>query len=424
MVSREELYRLVWAEPMIRIAERFEVSGSYLARVCTLLKVPRPERGYWAKLAVGKAPPRKPLLAPLPGDPLHWTKEGEPVPVIRPKAPAGSARKKKIRMARNQVHHLIRGAKAHFENGRSVEDGAYLKPYKKLLVDVTASEGCLDKALGLANDLFNALESLGYRVVLAPSSEQLGRERIEEREVASTPREYWQHSGLWSPYRPTVVYVGSVPIGLAVVEMSERATLRYVGGKYVRESEYVPPRSRRFIDHSWTTERDLPSGRLRIVAYSPYQRVKWSAQWQETRSASLRIRQIVEQIEAAAPELVSKLEEADRQAEIRRQQWLAEEERRQRDEDRRRVEQSVAESKAELQKIIERWSSVMSTEAFLVGVEQRVQKLPDSERLDVLERLSLARAFVGTLDPLAFLRTWKTPEERYTSVYAVDEEQL
>ena len=327
-------------------------------------------------------------------------------------------------MARNQVHHLIRGAKAHFENGRSVEDGAYLKPYKKLLVDVTASEGCLDKALRLANELFNALESLGYRVVLAPSSEQLGRERIEEREVATTPREYWQHSGLWSPRRPTVVYVGSVPIGLAVVEMSERTTLRYVGGKYVRENEYVPPPSRRLIDHSWTTERDLPSGRLRIVAYSPYHRVKWSAQWQETRSTSLRAGQIVEQIAAAAPDLVAKLEEADRQAELRRQEWLAAEERRRRDEDRKRVEQSVADSKAELQQIMQRWFNVMSTEAFLAGVEQRIQNLPEIERLDVLERLSLARAFVGTLDPLAFLRTWKTPEERYTSVYAVDEEQF
>jgi hypothetical protein len=59
MVSREELSRLVWSEPMSKIAEQFDVSGSYLARVCTLLNVPRPERGYWAKLAVGRARRRK-----------------------------------------------------------------------------------------------------------------------------------------------------------------------------------------------------------------------------------------------------------------------------------------------------------------------------------------------------------------------------
>lgn len=60
-VSREELYQLVWAQPMTKVAEQFGVSGSYLARVCALMKVPRPERGYWAKLQVGKAPPQEPL---------------------------------------------------------------------------------------------------------------------------------------------------------------------------------------------------------------------------------------------------------------------------------------------------------------------------------------------------------------------------
>lgn len=83
MISREELYRLVWAEPMTKVAARFDVSGSYLARMCTLLNVPRPERGYWAKMAVGKAPAQPLLPAPLPGDPLHWSKEGEKLPVAK-----------------------------------------------------------------------------------------------------------------------------------------------------------------------------------------------------------------------------------------------------------------------------------------------------------------------------------------------------
>lgn len=87
MVSREELYRLVWSEPMIRIVQRFDVSGSYLARVCTLLNVPRPERGYWAKHAVGKAPAQIPLPEPRPGDPLQGSKENEPVPQPKPRAP-------------------------------------------------------------------------------------------------------------------------------------------------------------------------------------------------------------------------------------------------------------------------------------------------------------------------------------------------
>ena len=71
-VSREALYEMVWSEPMLRVAARFGVSSSYMARVCTLLNVPRPERGYWAKLAVGKAPKQPPLGS------------GKPDPVVTP----------------------------------------------------------------------------------------------------------------------------------------------------------------------------------------------------------------------------------------------------------------------------------------------------------------------------------------------------
>lgn len=53
VITREDLYELVWSTPMIKVAEKFDVSGIYLARVCAALRVPRPERGYWAKLAVG-----------------------------------------------------------------------------------------------------------------------------------------------------------------------------------------------------------------------------------------------------------------------------------------------------------------------------------------------------------------------------------
>ena len=426
MVTRDELYRLAWTEPMTKIAEQFDVSGSYLARVCTLLNVPRPERGYWAKLAAGKAPPQTPLPAPQPGDPLHWSKEGERIAAPKPKAPLPRKPDKKVRIIRNQVHGLIRSARPLFEKCRPVDEGAYLKPYKMLMVDVTASQANLDKALDLANDLFNAFESIGHRVVLAPADARLGRERIDEREIAAKPRDDWQHSGLWSPYRPTVVYVGTVAIGLSIIEMSEHVTLRYVNGKYIRESEYVPPRSRNHVNHSWTTTRDLPSGRMRIVAYSPYGGVSWSAQWQEAKSASLRgqIKTIVEAIEAMARDLVAKLEEADRQAEIRHRQWLADEERRRREEDRKRVEQSITDSKTELRQVIERWSDVMSIERFLAGVEQRANGLSEIDRRHVLERLALARSFLGSQDPLDFFRGWKAPEERYTPRYPYEEQEM
>jgi hypothetical protein len=420
MISRDELYRLVWSEPMIKIAERFGVSGSYLARICSLLNVPRPERGYWAKLEVGKAPPQKPLPEPKAGDPLHWSKEAKPVVRPKPKPQTPRTVERKVRISRSSVHGLISGARHHFEHGRDVEEDAYLKPYKKLLVDITASAAGLEKALELANDLFNALHSVGHRVVIAPRDTDFRRPQIDEREKPAKPRERWHYPGLWSPWRPTVVYVGTVAIGIAVIEMSEEVLLRYVRGNYIRESEYQPPRNRYQPDHSWTTTRELPSGRMRIIVYSPYAQVSWSEQWQETRSKSLRgeIRTIVKAIEAAAPALVVKLEKAARQAEIRHQEWLVQQERWKREEDRRRVEQSITESKTDLRQVIERWSDVVSIERFFANVEQRANELTEGDREAVLTRLALARDFLGTQNPLDFFREWRTPGERYTPLYS------
>ena len=79
MISREELYELVWSVPMIKVGEKFKLSGSYMARVCSTLRVPRPERGYWAKLAVGKAPEKPTLPDAQPGDQLSWS-QGEVLP--------------------------------------------------------------------------------------------------------------------------------------------------------------------------------------------------------------------------------------------------------------------------------------------------------------------------------------------------------
>jgi hypothetical protein len=77
VVSREELYELVWSVPMVKVAEKFKVSGSYMARICTNLNIPRPERGYWAKLAFGKAPDKPSLPELQTGDPISWCQDGE-----------------------------------------------------------------------------------------------------------------------------------------------------------------------------------------------------------------------------------------------------------------------------------------------------------------------------------------------------------
>lgn len=422
MVSKEELYELVWSVPMVKVAEKFKVSGSYMARVCSTLHVPRPERGYWAKLAVGKAPEKPRLPDTQPGDQLSWSQDQGLQSPPQPHLSAPSPRPPRRQLSRvvTGVHGLIRDAKGHYDDCYKVDEGQHLRPYKRLLVDVTASRAGLDKALAFANDLFNALESAGHRVLISSPSENFTRPRIEAHEQLSKARQERQDSYYydrrWSPQRPTVVYVGSVAFGLAIVEMSESVALRYVNGKYIRESEYKPPKaSARYVDHSWTTTKDIPCGRLRLVVYAPYRGVSWSISFHESkdRALTMDIPKIVKSIKHSTEALVEMLKEEERQAEIRRREWEEQKERWRQEEDRRRVAESIKDSREQLAKAIEEWARVVSLEQFFSGVQSRAQDLPEEQRQEVLKRLALAREFVGTQDPLDFFRSWKTPVERY-----------
>ena len=175
-VGREQLYDEVWAEPMTRVAARYGVSSSYLARVCSDLNVPRPARGHWAQLAVGKAPKAPPLQPAKPGDQQAWSRHGSarsvsPSPLADPPR---AARPKGRVGPRPKQHPLLQGATTHFAKTRVSRD-AYLKPTKQLIVDVFTTHPMNEPALALANDLFLALEDRGHQVALAPPDQPLSR---------------------------------------------------------------------------------------------------------------------------------------------------------------------------------------------------------------------------------------------------------
>lgn len=58
---RQQLYDLVWSEPLTLLAPRFGMSDVALAKICKRNGIPVPQRGYWAKLKAGKTSPRFPL---------------------------------------------------------------------------------------------------------------------------------------------------------------------------------------------------------------------------------------------------------------------------------------------------------------------------------------------------------------------------
>lgn len=414
-VTREKLYEEIWAEPITKVSKRYEVSDSFLVRVLQRLNVPRPPMGYWAKLAVGKIVPKPPLPEPGPGDELEWSRDGMPkrAPRAAPKPPDPARAIRIRRRADRPVRHsLIAQARPHFENVDET-DGGYLKPTKKLMVDLIVSNSILDRALDIANELFLLLEDRGHHVMIAPPDREFRRTDFDEREESRSINHYPR---LWHPHRPTVVFIGTVAIGLTLFEMSEEVEVKRVDGKFVRVSELpVPKRKSWAYSDGWTLKHDLASGRLCLQAYSPYHGTLWKQQWRETRSADLKskLKTIARELAEAATVIAEQVAEADRQAEIRRKEWEVQQERWRQEREEQRRKDAIKESREELYAIIEAWSEAKRIEGFFSEAEQLMtQRLKDEDRLSLMNRLKEARAQMLGPDALKLFLAWKSAEER------------
>ena len=417
-LTREALYGLVWAEPMLKVAAGFKVSSSYMARICGLMNVPRPERGYWAKLAVGKAPKQPPLPDIRPGDQAIWNRTGAPSPVSRPlPKPPGTRPKRKAAVAASisAVHPLIHSAKKHFEAGRTSYWSKYLRPAKRNLVHLVVCKSGLEKAVGFANALFRELEAHECRVVLAPNGERFHRASIDEHEVPKKKaNDSYEHSRHWSPGRITVVYIGSIAIGLTIIELSEEAEGRYVDGDYVRVDQAPVPKRGRYTEDWRISKHDFPSGRLCLQAYCPDWRTKWTQQWRETKGHELttKIPAIIRELIDATPHIAELIAEGQRQAEIERVRWEEQSRKWERERAEEAARKARKESREELLDIIKAWTHAKRIEEFFADAERRLSMLGETDRKILSDRLGRARGMVGSLDALERFGRWKAPEER------------
>lgn len=292
MISREELYGLVWAGPGKAAAERLGISDSYLRRVCTALDVPRPSKGWWMKRAAGTAPPPPPLPPARPGVPAHWAKGG---PSIKQFYRRGIC----CTVPRDGSHPLVHFARHLFRKARENRDGRHLSTRSFNAIDLTTSADALEGALSFANVLFKAFEARGHPVRVMSRSGFI-RPALENWEQ---PPDRTRHvpSALWMPLAPTIVTVSGVPIGLAILEISKEVEMRYVGnGEFKPASPGTP-----VYGITWTEWQRVPTGRLKLAAYSPHHPAPWRREWVEARRSSLgrSVDSIVMELEAAAPTL-------------------------------------------------------------------------------------------------------------------------
>ena len=125
-LTRESLYDLVWSEPMMKIAEHFNVSSSYMVRICKLLDMPKPERGFWARVAAVNPPKKRPPLPEAPSDANFVARvASHSIRVVSlPRLPERNQKRRRVAWHElPKIHPLIDSAKEFFVAGRQTEIG-------------------------------------------------------------------------------------------------------------------------------------------------------------------------------------------------------------------------------------------------------------------------------------------------------------
>ncbi len=70
--TRSEIHKLVWSQPMFKVAPTLGITDRGLAKLCDRHKIPYPWRGYWLKVAAGRKPKKLPLPPAVDGVEEVW----------------------------------------------------------------------------------------------------------------------------------------------------------------------------------------------------------------------------------------------------------------------------------------------------------------------------------------------------------------
>lgn len=363
--DREELYRKVWEQPLLKVAGEYGVSAVALGKTCRKLSVPLPGRGHWAKLAHGHEGIRKP---PLP--------KAADLPVIY-RSPV--ARKKQLQSNENdpdmaainqllssgalnpppfdpaaRPHPLIRHTASLLRSRTRRDENGILLPREAGGLNVKVSEGALERALQVMASILIVLERQGY----AAEVSQDGR---------------------------TVALINGERVGFGIEEPIRRV---------VTQKARVPdPTDRWDYDEEVTHE---PAGKLALVIHSG----TWGQNEQRTRWSDAK----VQRIETLIPDFVAGLMRTGvalgRQEEERSRR---EAEQQKRAQERAQLQKEIQEEEKKLELLnqwMEQWQRANRLRSFVAAYEEKSRSWSPDKQARYREWVEWATRQADRIDPL------------------------
>ena len=171
-ISRKDLYKQVWAEPMRALAKQYGLSDVGLAKICKKHNIPRPPRGYWAKRQAGEAPEQPPL--PRRPDkiieifPSSYNSLGSEEEAALAEVSSENEIDKPIIVPETlrKSHALVKESADIIKTCEPNHLGL-LEPSEKHCLDIVVSKKSLKRALRIMDAVIKALEDRGHEVYLS-----------------------------------------------------------------------------------------------------------------------------------------------------------------------------------------------------------------------------------------------------------------
>ncbi len=175
-LKREELYKMVWSEPVSKLARGYGLSDRGLGKICKRLEIPVPGRGYWQMKKKGLKMPVPPLR---PTKKLNATgayinrtsnpqREGKEDNETCDLITAEKMPENKITVppSLDSPHSLIAMTQRSLM-GAKADDRGLKQPRARGCLDVHVGPDSIDRAMLIMDTLVKALESRGFDISVA-----------------------------------------------------------------------------------------------------------------------------------------------------------------------------------------------------------------------------------------------------------------
>lgn len=265
------------------------------------------------------------------------------------------------------------------------------------MVDILTTQESLEKTIAFVQRLFSRLKDYGYQVTLANYEDSFCKPDVDDEEIPKVKKNDQYRTYHWRPSPCTVAYLGTVAVGLTIVEMTIK--VKHSGGYY----DY---------------EKSEGSGRYRLYAYSPYRHTSLVRSWQDTKEQPLagRFDEIISDMETLARSIPGLIEEGEKQAQIEQERREAEWKEHKRKQDLESREQARKASQESLKELINAWAMLKNQQAFLEELATAIGDVAPEIREALLARLSKAQSLLKGKTVVDIIQAWKTPLELYEAL--------